>query len=186
MAGRAARSGLWASCGEVWENRQAADIFKRRAIRFSGLASNDGSSVKLPQGAFACLYGSERSDNARTLLGIPLATDWHLGGSLAGYVQNPPENRAIPPRWKTNPRNREMPVLLRSRTEQPHRLRDTRLELHDQTRQKIENKYVCPFNMGRQKGFMAWRRLVVGHVPSASARGRQAIPPLMEMICPVI
>jgi len=32
-----------------------------------------------------------------------------------------------------------MPMPLRPRTEKPHRLRDTRVALHDKARQKIEN-----------------------------------------------
>ena len=57
-------------------------------------------------------------------------------------VCRPLENRAIPSRGQTTTRNREMPVPLRPRPEEPHRLRDTRVELHDQTRQKIENQHL--------------------------------------------
>ena len=37
-----------------------------------------------------------------------------------------------------------MPVPLRPRPEEPHRLRDTRLALPDETRQKVENEYLRP------------------------------------------
>ena len=37
-----------------------------------------------------------------------------------------------------------MPMPLRPRPEKPHRMRDTRVALPDETRQKIENKHLRP------------------------------------------
>ena len=59
-------------------------------------------------------------------------------------MRRPLESRAMPPRGKTDARDREMPMPLRPRPEKPHRLRDTRVALHDKTRQKIENKHLRP------------------------------------------
>ena len=59
-------------------------------------------------------------------------------------VRRPLENRSIPPRGKADARNREVPMPLRPRPEKPHQLRDTRVALHDKTRQEISNKHLCP------------------------------------------
>jgi hypothetical protein len=59
-----------------------------------------------------------------------------------GYVWNPLENRAIPPRRQTNTRHGEMPMPQGPRPEKPHRLRDTRLALPDKARQEAQNEYL--------------------------------------------
>jgi hypothetical protein len=49
------------------------------------------------------------------------------------------QNLPFPAPW-----DRQMPVPQGPRPEEPHRLRDTRLALPDETRQKAENEYIRP------------------------------------------